>query len=176
MAIILEQSLKRKDRELEHEMERLAKEKVAHQKRILVLKRELSQQFGHDVVLADPELPGTVGLRERCKLLLLLFHKLFFLWSIRTIPSFEFKYAVELVIFVVATYNIPSLAHASKNRFYSVGCLLWPLYGPRDRKPLLIWFYCFNFIINWNEFVFCLFCKYSYTETEYTWAGLRLPV
>ncbi|XP_037041027.1 probable GPI-anchored adhesin-like protein PGA18 [Bradysia coprophila] len=59
------QSLKRKDRELEHEMERLAKEKVAHQKRILVLKRELSQQFGHDVVLADPELPGTVSLRER---------------------------------------------------------------------------------------------------------------
>lgn len=61
------QSLKRKDRELEHEMERLAKEKVAQQKRILILKRELNQQYGHDVVLADPELPGTVGIRERCK-------------------------------------------------------------------------------------------------------------
>lgn len=61
------QSLKRKDRELEHEMERLAKEKVAQQKRILILKRELKQQYGHDVVLADPELPGTGGIRERCK-------------------------------------------------------------------------------------------------------------
>lgn len=67
MAIIWLQSLKRKDRELEHEMERLAKEKVAQQKRILILKRELNQQFGHDVVLADPELPGTGGIRERCK-------------------------------------------------------------------------------------------------------------
>ncbi len=48
-------------------MERLAKEKVAQQKRILILKRELSQQYGHEVVLVDPELTGTVGIRERCK-------------------------------------------------------------------------------------------------------------
>lgn len=61
------QSLKRKDRELENEMEKLAKEKVAQQKRILILKRELNQQFGHDVVLADPELTGNGGIRERCK-------------------------------------------------------------------------------------------------------------
>lgn len=67
MSILSLQSLKRKDRELEHEMERLAKEKVAQQKRILILKRELNQQYGHDVVLADPELTGTVGIRERCK-------------------------------------------------------------------------------------------------------------
>ncbi|KAJ6634724.1 Max-binding protein MNT [Pseudolycoriella hygida] len=59
------QTLKRRDRELEHEMERLAKEKVAQQKRILILKRELNQQFGHDVVLADPELAGAGGIRER---------------------------------------------------------------------------------------------------------------
>lgn len=35
--------LKRKEREYEHEMERLAKEKIASQNRILVLRRELSQ-------------------------------------------------------------------------------------------------------------------------------------
>ena len=35
--------MKRKERELEHEMERLAKEKIAAQNRILLLKRELSQ-------------------------------------------------------------------------------------------------------------------------------------
>lgn len=48
-------------------MERLAKEKVAHQKKILALKREIAQEFGHDVLLADPELSGTGGSRERCK-------------------------------------------------------------------------------------------------------------
>jgi MAX-binding protein len=37
------QLLKRKEREYEHEMERLAKEKIAAQNRILVLKRELAQ-------------------------------------------------------------------------------------------------------------------------------------
>ncbi|XP_065087191.1 mucin-6 isoform X2 [Ochlerotatus camptorhynchus] len=37
------QLLKRKEREYEHEMERLAKEKIASQNRILLLKRELSQ-------------------------------------------------------------------------------------------------------------------------------------
>lgn len=37
------QSLKRKEREYEHEMERLAKEKIAAQNRILCLKRELQQ-------------------------------------------------------------------------------------------------------------------------------------
>lgn len=37
------QFLKRKEREFEHEMERLAKEKIAAQNRILFLKRELAQ-------------------------------------------------------------------------------------------------------------------------------------
>lgn len=37
------QFLKRKEREYEHEMERLAKEKIAAQNRILFLKRELAQ-------------------------------------------------------------------------------------------------------------------------------------
>lgn len=35
--------MKRKEREYEHEMERLAKEKIAAQNRILFLKRELAQ-------------------------------------------------------------------------------------------------------------------------------------
>jgi MAX-binding protein len=37
------QFLKRKEREFEHEMERLAKDKIAAQNRILYLKRELTQ-------------------------------------------------------------------------------------------------------------------------------------
>jgi len=37
------QLLKRKEREYEHEMERLAKEKISAQNRILFLKRELAQ-------------------------------------------------------------------------------------------------------------------------------------
>lgn len=41
--IFISQVLKRKEREYEHEMERLAKEKISSQNRILVLKRELSQ-------------------------------------------------------------------------------------------------------------------------------------
>lgn len=38
-----QQFLKRKEREYEHEMERLAKEKISAQNRILFLKRELAQ-------------------------------------------------------------------------------------------------------------------------------------
>lgn len=37
------QFLRRKEREFEHEMERLAKEKISAQNRILFLKRELAQ-------------------------------------------------------------------------------------------------------------------------------------
>ena len=64
------QSLKRKERELEHEMERLAKEKVAQQKRILLLKRELPASLEHDqsFLMADNDLViGSTNLRERCK-------------------------------------------------------------------------------------------------------------
>lgn len=62
-------SLKRKDRELEHEMERLAREKVAFQKRLLLLRRDRSH---HDpsFFLSDAEVAtnGAVGgaIRERC--------------------------------------------------------------------------------------------------------------
>lgn len=38
------QALKRKERELEHEMERLAREKIAHQQRLVVLKKEVAAQ------------------------------------------------------------------------------------------------------------------------------------
>ncbi|XP_069677633.1 max-binding protein MNT-like isoform X2 [Periplaneta americana] len=41
------QSLRRKEREFEHEMERLAREKIAAQQRLAVLKKELSAQWDH---------------------------------------------------------------------------------------------------------------------------------
>lgn len=49
------QLLKRKEREYEHEMERLAKEKIASQNRILVLKRELTQMGDIDVSRLAPD-------------------------------------------------------------------------------------------------------------------------
>lgn len=58
--------MKRKERDLEHEMERLAKEKIAAQQKILLLKRELSAQWDHidfSTLLPEPE----VGIRERGK-------------------------------------------------------------------------------------------------------------
>lgn len=66
------QSLKRKERELEHEMERLAKEKVAQQKRMLILRREIAAHNGQDpsFFMSDNEVAslGVGGnLRERCK-------------------------------------------------------------------------------------------------------------
>uniref|UniRef100_A0A1B6EX05 Max-binding protein MNT n=1 Tax=Cuerna arida TaxID=1464854 RepID=A0A1B6EX05_9HEMI len=39
--------LKRKEREYEHEMERLAREKIAYQQRLVTLKKELSAQWEH---------------------------------------------------------------------------------------------------------------------------------
>ncbi|PNF28947.1 hypothetical protein B7P43_G15261 [Cryptotermes secundus] len=41
------QSLRRKEREFEHEMERLAREKIAAQQRLVMLKKELSSQWDH---------------------------------------------------------------------------------------------------------------------------------
>lgn len=41
------QSLRRKEREFEHEMERLAREKIAAQQRLAMLKKELSAQWDH---------------------------------------------------------------------------------------------------------------------------------
>lgn len=73
------QSLKRKERELEHEMERLAREKVAQQKRIMVLRRELAAHTDQDpsYFLSDAEVAtlgvaaagsggGGGAIRERC--------------------------------------------------------------------------------------------------------------
>ncbi|XP_068226568.1 uncharacterized protein Mnt isoform X2 [Palaemon carinicauda] len=41
------QNLKRKEREFEHEMERLAREKIAHQQKLSALKKELSARWDH---------------------------------------------------------------------------------------------------------------------------------
>lgn len=51
------QSLKRKEKEYEHEMERLAREKIATQQRLAELKRELSQWM--DVLEIDRVLRQT---------------------------------------------------------------------------------------------------------------------
>lgn len=59
-------TLKRKERELEHEMERLAKEKIAAQQKILLLKRELSAQWDHidfSTIIPEPDV-GTIRERE----------------------------------------------------------------------------------------------------------------
>ncbi|XP_055703142.1 uncharacterized protein LOC129801810 isoform X2 [Phlebotomus papatasi] len=61
------QTLKRKERELEHEMERLAKEKISSQQRIIVLKRELSSQYENidfSTILPESDAP-TNSIRER---------------------------------------------------------------------------------------------------------------
>lgn len=58
--------LKRKDRELENEMERLAREKIAKQQQILLLRRELSARFDNidsTIILADGDVGN--GIRER---------------------------------------------------------------------------------------------------------------
>lgn len=41
------QSLRRKEKDSEHEMERLAREKIANQQRIVALKKELSATWDH---------------------------------------------------------------------------------------------------------------------------------
>ena len=51
------QTLKRKERECEHEMERLAREKIANQQRLAQLKRDLSAKWDHidfSQLLPDP--------------------------------------------------------------------------------------------------------------------------
>lgn len=58
--------LKRKEREFEHEMERLAKEKIAKQQQIILLRRELSahiDNFDSTIILNDGEVGN--GIRER---------------------------------------------------------------------------------------------------------------
>lgn len=58
--------LKRKEREYEHEMERLAKEKIAKQQQILTLRRELSlhiDSFDSTIMLTDSEVGNSI--RER---------------------------------------------------------------------------------------------------------------
>lgn len=49
------QNLKRKERELEHEMERLARDKIAAQQRLAVLKKEIAAQCDVDISALLPE-------------------------------------------------------------------------------------------------------------------------
>lgn len=61
------QTLKRKERELEHEMERLAREKIAAQQRLAVLKKDISAHYDNvdfskllpDIVPATPTSSST---------------------------------------------------------------------------------------------------------------------
>lgn len=64
------QLLKRTEKELELEMERLAKEKVAQKKRIQHLFRELSMHSDQPItfpLLTENEMVIGNGVRERCK-------------------------------------------------------------------------------------------------------------
>lgn len=63
MTIIL-QALKRKERDMEHEKERLAKEKIARQKTLSSLRREMPHIDIDSTLLPDIELNGV---RERGK-------------------------------------------------------------------------------------------------------------
>lgn len=49
------QILKRKEREYEHDMERLAREKIAFQQRLSMLKKDLASQLDHIDVSVIPE-------------------------------------------------------------------------------------------------------------------------
>lgn len=60
--------LKRKEREYEHEMERLAKDKIAKQQQIITLRRELSlhiDNYDSTIMLTDSEVGNSI--RERGK-------------------------------------------------------------------------------------------------------------
>lgn len=56
--VLLRKTLKRKEKEFEHEMERLAREKIATQQRLAELKNELSQSM--DVIEIDRVLRQTI--------------------------------------------------------------------------------------------------------------------
>lgn len=62
-ALLYIQSLKRKERELEHEMERLAREKIAAQQRLNGLKKEIASQydnFDFSAILGEQSPSSTV--------------------------------------------------------------------------------------------------------------------
>lgn len=61
------QSLKRKERELEHEMEQLAREKISAQQKLAVLKKEIAVQCDNidfNILLPEPVPPVTVTANE----------------------------------------------------------------------------------------------------------------
>lgn len=63
------QLLKRKEKEMDHEMERLAKEKIAKQEKIELLRRKLNVRFdNYASTIQLPDGEGSNGIRERGKL------------------------------------------------------------------------------------------------------------
>lgn len=61
------QQLKRKEKENEHEMERLAKEKIAKQEKLKLLRHQISTRFDnmHSTTIQLPDGEGINGIRER---------------------------------------------------------------------------------------------------------------
>lgn len=62
--------LKRKEREYEHEMERLAKDKIAKQQQIITLRRELSlhiDNYDSTIMLTDSEIGNSIRERGECQ-------------------------------------------------------------------------------------------------------------
>lgn len=62
--------LKRKEREYEHEMERLAKDKIAKQQQIITLRRELSlhiDNYDSTIMLTDSETGNSIRERGKCQ-------------------------------------------------------------------------------------------------------------
>lgn len=60
--VLVLQSLRRKERDYEHEMERLAREKISAQQRLAVLKKDLAAQWDHiDINALYPDLDAANG-------------------------------------------------------------------------------------------------------------------
>lgn len=58
--------MKRKEKEYEHEMERLAKEKIAKQEKLEVLRHQMSTRFDNiHSTIQLPDSEGSNGIRER---------------------------------------------------------------------------------------------------------------
>lgn len=111
--------MKRTEKELELEMERLAKEKVAQKKRIQHLYRELSMHSDLPIsfpLMADNDVVIGNGVRERCKKSLILpFLIPFFLYFFSSIFVFSFQlcvlYSLALIfifIFLSTSFNVLS--------------------------------------------------------------------
>lgn len=106
---ILLQFLKRKEREFEHEMERLAKEKIAAQNRILLLKRELAQwDIDFTKLLPEPMDVGAVKSERSGEMLTLSSKSTSNDYMLRTEPSNDVSGKTSLMY--SSTSSLSSLA------------------------------------------------------------------